>query len=90
MTDRASGSAEHPNHVWSHYFVEGRTHNRRKFSVRNIMDEFTRIRIDRKLNSTDVIDALSDLFILRGVPGHVCLIVGRSSSPRHCGCRKVR
>lgn len=29
------------------------------------------IRIDRKLNSTDVIDALSDLFILRGVPGHV-------------------
>jgi len=40
----------------------------------NIIDEFTReclaIRIDRKLNSTDVIDALSDLFILRGVPGH--------------------
>ena len=41
----------------------------------NIIDELTReclaIRIDRKLNSTDVIDALSDLFILRGVPGHV-------------------
>jgi transposase InsO family protein len=41
----------------------------------NIIDEFTReclaIRIGRKLNSTDVIDALSDLFILRGVPGHV-------------------
>ena len=41
----------------------------------NIIDEFTReclaIRIDRKLNSTDVIDVLSDLFILRGVPGHV-------------------
>jgi hypothetical protein len=41
----------------------------------NIIDEFTReclaIRIDRKLNSIDVIDALSDLFILRGVPGHV-------------------
>jgi transposase InsO family protein len=41
----------------------------------NIIDEFTReclaIRIDRKLNSTDVIDALSDLFILRDVPGHV-------------------
>ena len=29
------------------------------------------IRIDRKLKSTDVIDVLSDLFILRGVPGHV-------------------
>jgi putative transposase len=28
-------------------------------------------RIDRKLKSTDVIDVLSDLFILRGVPGHI-------------------
>jgi hypothetical protein len=41
----------------------------------NVIDEFTHealaIRIDRKLNSTDVIAALSDLFILRGVPGHV-------------------
>jgi putative transposase len=38
----------------------------------NVIDEFTHealaIRIDRKLNSTDVIDVLSDLFILRGVP----------------------
>ena len=66
---------EHPNHVWSYDFVEGRTHNGRKFRMLNIIDEFTReclaIRVDRKLNSTDVIDALSDLFILRGVPGHV-------------------
>ena len=41
----------------------------------NVIDEFTReclaIRVDRKLNSTDVVDLLSDLFILRGVPGHV-------------------
>ncbi len=66
---------EHPNHVWSYDFVEGRTHDGRKFRMLNIIDEFTReclaIRIDRKLNSTDVIDALSDLFIMRGVPGHV-------------------
>lgn len=66
---------EHPNHVWSYDFVEGRTHNGRKFRMLNIIDEFTReclaIRIGRKLNSTDVIDVLSDLFILRGVPAHV-------------------
>jgi len=41
----------------------------------NVIDEFTReclsIRIARKLKSLDVIDVLSDLFILRGVPGHV-------------------
>jgi putative transposase len=66
---------EYANHVWSYDFVEGRTHDGRKFRMLNVIDEFTReclcIRIDRKLRSTDVIDVLSDLFILRGVPGHV-------------------
>ena len=41
----------------------------------NIIDEFTHeclaIRVARKLNSIDVIDDLSDLFILRGVPAHI-------------------
>jgi transposase InsO family protein len=41
----------------------------------NAIDEFTHeclaIRVSRKLKSTEVIDALSDLFILRGVPGHI-------------------
>jgi putative transposase len=41
----------------------------------NVVDEFTReclsIRISRTLNSSDVIDVLSDLFILRGVPEHI-------------------
>jgi putative transposase len=66
---------ERPNHVWSYDFVENRTHNGRKFRMLNVIDEFTRecltIRIDRKLKSADVIDVLSDLFILRGVPGHI-------------------
>ena len=29
------------------------------------------IRVDRKLNSTDVLDALTDLFILRGPPEYI-------------------
>jgi len=66
---------EHPNHVWSYDFVEDRTHDGRKYRMLNIIDEFTReclaIRINRKLSSTDVIDVLSDLFILRGVPSYV-------------------
>ena len=41
----------------------------------NLIDEFTReclaVRIDRRLRSIDVIDVLSDLFILRGVPDHI-------------------
>ncbi len=67
--------AERPNHVWSYDFMEDRTHDGRKFRILNVVDEFTReclaIRVDRRLRSTDVIDVLSDLFILRGVPGHI-------------------
>ncbi|WP_131197018.1 IS3 family transposase [Lichenihabitans psoromatis] len=66
---------EYPNHVWSYDFVEDRTHDKRKIRMLNVIDEFTReciaIRVSRRLNATDVIDVLSDLFILRGVPGHV-------------------
>jgi putative transposase len=67
--------AERANHVWSYDFMEDRTHDGRKFRMLNVVDEFTReclaIRVDRRLKSTDVIDVLSDLFILRGVPGHI-------------------
>jgi putative transposase len=41
----------------------------------NTVDEFMRealaIRVSRRLNSIDVTDVLSDLFILRGVPAHI-------------------
>lgn len=67
--------AERPNHVWSYDFVEDRTHEGKKYRMLNVVDEFTReclsIRLNRRLNSTDVIDVLSDLFILRGVPEHI-------------------
>ena len=67
--------AEYPNHVWSYDFVEDRTHDGRKYRMLNVVDEFTheciKVRIARGLRSVDVIDVLSDLFILRGVPGHI-------------------
>jgi len=66
---------EHRDHVWSYDFVEDRTHDGRKYRMLNVLDEYTHealaIRIARRLNSTDVIDVLSDLFILRGIPGHI-------------------
>ena len=66
---------EHRDHVWSYDFVEDRTHNGRKFRMLNILDEFTHeclaIRVARKLQAIDVIDVLTDLFILRGVPAHI-------------------
>ena len=67
--------AERPNHVWSYDFVADRTHDGRKYRMLNVIDEFTHeclaIRVSRKLKATDVIDVLSDLFILRGVPEHI-------------------
>lgn len=66
---------ERANHVWSYDFVHHRTHDGRAFRTLNVIDEFTReclaIRVKRKLNALDVVDTLTDLFIIRGVPDFV-------------------
>lgn len=66
---------ECPNHVWSYDFVKAGTHDGRKIRMLNVIDEFTReclaIRVARKLKGADVIDVLSDRFILHGVPSYV-------------------
>jgi transposase InsO family protein len=63
------------NHVWSYDFVEERTSDGRKMRLLNIIDEYTReclaIRIDRKMTSSSVIDALADIFIERGAPQYI-------------------
>ncbi|WP_170574689.1 IS3 family transposase [Ruegeria atlantica] len=63
---------EYRNHVWSYDFIHCRTDDGKAFRTLNILDEHSReclaIRVKRKLNSVDVIDALTDLFILRGAP----------------------
>ena len=68
-------SPEYRNHVWSYDFVHHRTDDGKTFRTLNILDEHSReclaIRVKRKLNSTEVIDALTDLFILRGVPTYI-------------------
>jgi transposase InsO family protein len=66
---------ERPDHVWSYDFVEDRTHDGRRYRMLNVLDEFTHeclaIRVARKLKAIDVIEVLSDLFILRGIPAHI-------------------
>ena len=63
------------DHVWSYDFVHHRTDDGRAFRTLNLIDEHTRecleIRVKRKLNSIDVIDTLTDLFILRGIPTYI-------------------
>ena len=67
--------AERADHVWSYDFVHHRTYDGRAFRMLNVLDEFTRkslaVRVRRKLSSTDVVDVLTDLFILRGVPAWI-------------------
>ena len=81
--------AERPDHVWSYDFVEDRTHDGRRFRLLNVVDEFTHeclaIRAGRRLKAADVIDVLSDLFILRGVPSHI-----RSDNGPEFAARAVR
>jgi len=66
---------EYRNHVWSYDFVHCRTDDGKAFRTLNILDEHSReclaIRVRRRLNSTDVINVLSDLFILRGAPAFI-------------------
>ena len=66
---------EYRNHVWSYDFMHCRTDDGRAFRTLNIIDAHSReclaIRVDRKLNSGSVIDGLSDLFILRGIPSFI-------------------
>ena len=63
------------NHVWSYDFVHERTHDGRSFKMLNIIDEYTReslmIKVKRKLNSFDVLEALADLFLERGTPTYI-------------------
>ena len=61
----------------------------RIFRTHNIIHEFAKealvIRVKRKLNSVDVVDALTDLFILRGPPSFI-----RSDNGAEFVAKKVR
>ncbi len=80
---------ERPNHVWSYDFVQDRTQDGRVYRTLNIIDEYTKealaIKVKRRLNSTDVVDVLTDLFILRGPPEFI-----RSDNGAEFIAKKVR
>ncbi len=64
-----------PNHVWSYDFVADRLNSGKKIRMLTVIDEFTRtclaIRVGHKLNSDDVLDTLSTLFITKGMPDYI-------------------
>lgn len=66
---------EYKNHVWSYDFVHSRTSNGRAFRLLTVIDEYTRecleIKVERRLNSVNVLECLGELFLSRGLPEHI-------------------
>jgi len=79
----------HRNHVWSYDFVHDRTSEGRAIRMLTIMDEYTReclaIEVNRRLNSNNVLDVLSQLFFERGTPQYI-----RSDNGPEFIARRVR
>ena len=67
--------AERPDHVWTWDFIFDRTTSGSALKWLSVVDEFTReclcLKVARGITSEDVIDALAELFAMRGVPQHV-------------------
>jgi transposase InsO family protein len=66
---------ERANHVWSYDFVSAFTHDGRTVRMLNLIDEHTReclaIRVERRLNSRDVIEVLAEAMIEHGIPEYI-------------------
>jgi transposase InsO family protein len=63
------------NHVWSYDFVSERLADGSKIRMLTVIDEYSRkclaIRVQRQLKSHDVLDVLSDLFLIHGLPDYI-------------------
>lgn len=67
--------AMHQDHVWAWDFVHDRTEDGRALKWLSIVDEHTReclaLEARRSFKSSDVIDVLKELFLIRGTPEHI-------------------
>lgn len=66
---------QYKGHVWSYDFVQDRTHDGKAYRMLCVIDEYSReclaIRVERRLNSTRVLETLADLFLEHGAPEHI-------------------
>ncbi len=67
--------AEHKDHVWAWDFIHDSDERGRPLKWLSLVDEYTReclaLEVARSITAADAIDVLADLFIIRGVPGHI-------------------
>ena len=63
------------DHVWAYDFVHLRLHDGTGIRLLTVIDEYSReclaIRAARSIRSADVIEALAELMVTRGVPDHI-------------------
>ena len=66
---------ERANHVWSYDFVSAMTHDGRTLRMLTLIDEYTReslaIRVARRLGRYEVIEALADVMLFRGIAENI-------------------
>jgi putative transposase len=67
--------AEHKDHVWCVDFIHDRDERGRALKWLSVVDEYTRecvaLEVERGMTSDDVVDVLTELFTIRGVPVHI-------------------
>ena len=77
--------AESPNDVWCWDFIFDRTSSGSQLKWLSVIDEFTRecltLKADRGITSNDVVDALAELFAMRGCRITSVATTDRSSLP---------
>jgi transposase InsO family protein len=79
LGDSANGiqrrKASMKNDVWAFDFIFDRTSNGRSLKWLSIVDEYTReclaLEVKRSMSSAEVIEVLSELMLIRGVPRHI-------------------
>jgi transposase InsO family protein len=61
--------------VWSYDFMSAMTHDGRTLRMLTLIDEYTReclaIRVARRLGSYEIIEALADVMLWRGIPENI-------------------
>jgi putative transposase len=66
---------EYKNHVWTWDFVHDRDERTRPLKWFVLMDEYTReclaLEVERSMKAVDVIDVLSQVLLIRGVPRYI-------------------
>jgi len=67
--------AEHKDHVWCVDFIHDTDQRDRPLKWLSVVDEYTReclaLEVDRSITAVGVVEVLTELFMIRGVPAHI-------------------